>query len=120
MFVRSFLTAAAIMVAASGVQAQDADFTLINSTGYPLREVYVSPSKQENWGPDRLGDGILANGASKLFRFPKSQSACQQDLKVVYDDDGTSSVWEGINLCEIDKIRLRYNRATDTSTATFE
>ena len=120
MFARTLLVAASLLVAIPAAQAQDADFTLINSTGYPLREVYVSPSKQENWGPDRLGDGILADGASKLFRFPKSQATCMQDLKVVYDDDGTSSKWEGINLCEIDKIRLRYNRQTDTSTATFE
>lgn len=117
---RALLVAAGMFLAVPAGQAQDADFTLVNSTGYPLREVYVSPSKQQNWGPDRLGDDILANDASKLFRFPKGQAACVQDLKVVYDDDGKSAVWEGINLCEIERIRLRYNRQNDTTIATFD
>jgi hypothetical protein len=112
--------AAGLMLTASAVQAQDADFTLTNATGYALREVYVSPSKQESWGADRLGSTVLEDGKSKLFKFPKSQSACMQDLKVVYDDDGSSAKWEGINLCEIDKVRIRYNRSTDTTSATFE
>lgn len=31
------------------------DFTLINETGYALGEIYVAPSRSDNWEEDILG-----------------------------------------------------------------
>lgn len=117
---RFALTTLAVAGFVSAAHAQDADFTLINSTGYPLREVYVSPAHQDDWGQDRLGRSVLDNGESRTFRFPKNASQCVRDLKVVYDDDGSSSVWHNVDFCQIERVRLRYNRSTDTTTATAE
>ncbi len=99
--------------------AGDADFTLLNRTGYTLREVYLSASHKTAWGNDRMGEGYLNNGRSRLFRF-SDKSSCKQDLKVVFDDDGSEVIWEEFDLCEINKITLKYNRKTGDVSADTE
>jgi hypothetical protein len=99
--------------------AGDADFTLVNRTGYPIREVYIAPSKSSNWGKDRMGDGVLANARQKLFKFT-DKASCKQDLQIVFDDDNSEVVWEGFDLCTIDKITLKYNRSTKEVSADVE
>lgn len=112
-------TCAAALMAPVAAHAGDADFTLINRTGYSIAEVYVSPANKNNWGRDRLGRNVLDNGRSKLFTFSDS-SNCNQDIKVVFDDDDSSVVWEDIDLCELHKITLRYNRKTNVVSADAE
>jgi hypothetical protein len=99
--------------------AGDADFTMANRTGYDIREVYISASHRNNWGNDRMGDGVLENGKSKLFRFT-DKASCKQDVMVVFDDDGSKVTWEEIDLCEINKITLKYNRSTKVVSADVE
>jgi hypothetical protein len=102
--------------------AGDADFTLTNRTGYDIDSVYVVPSKQRDWGIDRLGKSILADGRSRFLAFNKSGNNCIYDLSVGwvgYSED-EDSVWERINLCEIHTITLRYNAKTKVTTMTAE
>jgi hypothetical protein len=99
--------------------AGDADFTLVNRTGYTLREVYVSPSHKNAWGKDRMGENVLENGKARLFKF-SDKSSCKQDLKVVFDDDESEVVWEEFDLCELSKITLKYNRKTRDVSADTE
>ena len=101
------------------VSAGDADFTLVNGTGYTIGEVYISPANKKNWGNDRLGDGTLANNRSRLFKF-SDKANCMQDIKVVFDDSDAEVVWEDLDLCEINKLTLKYNRSTKTVTAIKE
>lgn len=117
-----FLTGAvltATLMTPVTASAGDADFTLVNRTGYAIAEVYVSPANKNNWGRDRLGRNVLDNGRSKLFTFSDSAN-CEQDIKVVFDDDGSNVVWEDIDLCELHKITLRYNRKTNVVSADTE
>ena len=102
--------------ALAGVQ----DFTLINDTGYPLRAVYVSPSDQESWQEDILGDEVLEDEGEIELQFERSESECLWDMKVVYDDDGSASVWQELDLCAYSVITIRYDRATDRSTAVVQ
>jgi hypothetical protein len=114
-----FFAALTTFVATGTATAGDADFTLVNRTGYALREVYVSPSHKNAWGKDRMGEYTLENGKSRLFKF-SDKSACDQDLKVVFDDDGSEVVWEEIDLCALNKITLKYNRKTGQVSADTE
>ena len=112
-------SAVAGLLFAGAAWAGDADFTLVNKTGYTLREVYISPSNKEAWGRDRMGEGYLDNGKSRLFKF-SDKSSCKQDLKVVFDDDDSSVIWEEFDLCELNKITLKYNRKTREVSADTE
>lgn len=117
----SFRTALAVSALCLGASAQagDADFTLVNRTGYDIAEVYISPANKNSWGRDRLGRNVLENGRSKLFTF-SDRANCVQDLKVVFDDDNSSVVWEDFDLCDLNKITIRYNRRTGEVSAQSE
>ena len=95
--------------------AGDADFTLVNGTGYTINEVYVSSANKDAWGKDILGEGDMPNGKARLIKF-SNKANCMQDLKVVFDAGG-DAVWEDLDLCEINKLTIKYDRATKKVSA---
>ncbi|WP_249417615.1 hypothetical protein [Pusillimonas minor] len=114
------IAVAAVLFASMGAAfAADADFTLVNKTGYAIEEVYISPSQKDAWGKDRLGEYQFANGEARKFKFGDTNN-CQQDIKVVFSDDESEVQWDDINLCELNKITLRYNRSTNEVSADLE
>ena len=113
------ILAIALALASIGVFAADADFTLVNRTGLTIREIYVSATKRSQWGRDRLGDNVLENGQSKHFKFGDTP-ACRQDIKVVFEDDGSDAVWDNIDLCKIEKVTIRYDRKTRRVSADLD
>ena len=123
MIFKAALSAVALIALLSNsASAGDADFTLTNRTGYDIDSVYVVPSKQRDWGIVRLGKSILADGRSRFLAFNKSGNTCIYDLSVgwVGFSEAADSVWENINLCEINTITLRYNTQTKVTTMTAE
>ncbi|MEG1770226.1 MAG: hypothetical protein RR311_17265 [Comamonas sp.] len=98
--------------------AGNADFTLVNRTGYAINEVFISPSKQSNWGKDRLGENQFMNGQARKFKFGDTKN-CKQDIQVVFTD-GDEVEWEDINLCEVNKVILKYNKKTGDVSAELE
>lgn len=125
---RAFLTTSLALAAiavpqfVTPVAAQQArqNFTLVNRTGYVLSEVYVSPTKSDDWQEDVLGQDTLDDGQRVNIRFKRSTTTCRWDLKVVYEVDSSTAVWSNINLCEIERITIRYNKNTDTTSASFD
>ncbi|HEX5320635.1 MAG TPA: argininosuccinate lyase [Stellaceae bacterium] len=121
---RQVLYALPLLLAATlqPAAAQDAkqDFTLVNKTGYELKEVYVSPSKAGDWQEDVLGQDTLDDGQRVNIHFNARTRTCKWDLKVVYTEDGSSAVWSDINLCEVEKITIHYDRKRDVTRATFD
>lgn len=120
---RNLVVATAVAaVAFSGLALADAkqDFTLVNKTGYELKSVFVSPSKADDWQEDVLGQDSLANGNAVNIHFNPKTNACVWDLKVIYTDDNSSAVWTKINLCEVEKIQIFYDRQNDVTKATFD
>jgi hypothetical protein len=116
------LLASAFALPETPARAQDArqDFVLVNRTGYDVSEVYVSPSKTDDWEEDVLGDEELEDGEQTRIRFSRAAKSCLWDLKVVYSDDDSSVVWHDIDLCKISKIAISYNRKTDKTSAVFD
>ena len=114
------LVAAGLMLAAAPAFAQNADFTLVNATGYPISELFVSPAKAKSWGPDILGKHVINNGEAWKITFPQSKDQCIQDMQITFEDDNSKVVWEELNLCEISKITLTYNRQSGVTSAAKE
>ena len=96
------------------------DFTLVNKTGYILSELYVSPAAAQDWEDDVLGKDVLGDGEALDISFNRTVKTCKWDLKVVYEDDDSSAVWSCIDLCTVSRITIKYNRSTDTTSATFD
>ena len=118
-------TALVLGLALSGFSSQafaeaKQDFNLVNKTGYQLKAVYVSPSASSDWEDDVLGKDVLDDGESVEIKFHRANTTCNWDLKVIYTDDGSSAVWQGLDLCQISKVTIKYNRQTDTTSASVE
>ena len=114
------IVSAALLATPAQAQTAKQDFQLANRTGYELAQLFVSPSKSDAWGGDILGNATIPDGESARITFSNAATGCIWDLKVVYSDDDSSAVWRNINLCKIETITIRYNRNTDTTSASFD
>lgn len=91
------------------------DFTLLNRTGLTINELYVSPSKSDDWEEDVLGRDVLKQGESVEITFPRrAASSCLWDLKIV-DSDGDSVEWENFDLCTAVHFTLQYESGKPTA-----
>ncbi len=97
------------------------DFTLVNKTGYPISAVYIGPSSSKEWGENILDD-VLGDGESATITFhPKAGAITKWDLRVSWEDDSDPDVyWLGFQLSSINQITLKYDRKTNTTSATTE
>jgi hypothetical protein len=99
--------------------AGDQDFTLVNKTGYDVAEVYVSAHSASAWGKDLMGDKVLGDGESLDVSFAHDASACHWDLKVIYTDKDEAE-WGNVNLCELSKITIHWDKKSGETTATSD
>ncbi len=90
---------------ASFAQASDADFKLINKTGYQIDSVFVSPASSDSWGSDIMGRDAVPDGTSVSVTFPHGGSACKFDIRVKYQD-GDKAEWSNVDLCQYETISL--------------
>jgi hypothetical protein len=103
---RKGLFAAALLsvsLYATAAWAAVQDFTLHNRTGHVIMTLNVSPSNSNQWGPDILGQEVLADGESAEISFDRTESQCLFDIRVTYDDGDTNDE-RGINLCEVSEV----------------
>lgn len=116
---KGWLAAVAIVLAAGWAQAGDQDFRLVNKTGVEIYALYVSPSHQNSWGVDILGEETLPDGQTAAITFDPSEEAELWDVKVE-DSDGNAIVWTQLNLMTISTLTLHYNAETEEATATSD
>lgn len=121
---RSFLAAAlavplSLMLGGAASAQGRQDFALVNRTGYQINEVYVGVSNGKTWGNDLLGADVMPDGNQLNVTFSPGTSACQWDIRVVYDD-GDEAEFHGVNLCRISTVTLFWNRQAGTTRAVVE
>jgi hypothetical protein len=110
------VTFALVALCAVASFAQTFDFTLVNKTGYAITSVNVSPSGDDNWGEDVLGEDILVDGDSFEIQFDSAYEAAlllfgvdKYDLKCSYKD-GSSDEWYNLKLEDINYIVLSLDK----------
>jgi hypothetical protein len=69
----------------AAAQSGDPSFNLVNRSGQAINELYVSPTREPNWGRDWLGRDTLPDGRSFAVRIAAS-AGCRHDVRVVYAD----------------------------------
>ncbi|HST75391.1 MAG TPA: argininosuccinate lyase [Acetobacteraceae bacterium] len=102
---RPLIAAALLVTLTASAFAGDADFKLVNRTGYQIDSVYVSPASSKAWGHDIMGKEAVADGEAVNVTFPHGDSACRFDIKVKYND-GDDAEWGNIDLCQYETISL--------------
>lgn len=85
-------------------QQGNPSFNLVNQSGRVIEQFFASPSSQQEWGPDRLGDEVVQPGASFAVRLPVGE--CSYDLRVVWAG-GQSQDRRGVNTCALSNYVVR-------------
>jgi hypothetical protein len=58
--------------------------TIVNNSQREIRHVYLSPSNQDNWGPDQLNGSAISSGGGS---YTLSSVSCDQtSIKVIAED----------------------------------
>ena len=104
---RGWLVVVAVMVAAcgggggagaaasSGGESLRSDVTVRNESNYAIHRFHMSPVGETTWGPDQLGEDILASGGT----FTLTGVPCDSyDVRLV-DEDGDECVVRGVAVC---------------------
>jgi hypothetical protein len=73
-------------------------FWLVNNGRRTVREFYASLATDPNWGPDRLGQGVVPAGERFAVRLPEGD--CTYDILLVWQDNQRMER-RGVNLCEV-------------------
>ena len=79
--------------------ASNATVEIFNKSDWDIHHFFLSPTDEDEWGPDQLGDAVLESGAS----FELQDIPCDSyDVKVV-DEDGDECVVPGVDICSGDQ-----------------
>jgi hypothetical protein len=118
---RAILFACAVAVvtlsSSSAFATDERDVTVVNGTGYGIKFLGFNNPGDDDWSDNELG-GVLADGASVYVKFNTEDKGCKWNFRIDWADEGYPGVlWRNIDLCSIDVITLRYDRATDKTTA---
>ncbi|MFZ4777861.1 MAG: hypothetical protein ACOYM3_21035 [Terrimicrobiaceae bacterium] len=117
-----FALALVLGVVGSAQAGSELDFTLVNKTGYGIKEIYIAPSSQEEWSDEdkvTLPHSIQDDTSVDITFSPKN-TAEKWDLKIIWVDGGDAVEWQGFDLTKIEKITLHYNEKTEKTTAETE
>ncbi len=86
------------------------ELSVVNHAQHSIVELYVSPSRADAWGADRLGDRQIDLGGRFQVALGRMRD-CGFDVLAVYDDASREEI-RAANLCRLKLITL------DGSTAT--
>ncbi|MBO9588593.1 hypothetical protein [Devosia sp.] len=93
--------ALAFVAGVAPAAAQTVEFTLINESSQALHYFYTSPSNDNNWGYDLLGDsGTLESGYNGTVTIGDGSEECIYDFKFVMDS-GAELIEPGIDICSL-------------------
>ncbi len=109
-----------LVLTAAASFAQVFDFTLVNKTGDTIQAVYVSPSIDDEWGEDVLGEDVLEDGDSFEIIFDEDYEEelleydiDEYDLRCEYED-GSYDEWTNIVLEEIVQLTISLDKKGNT------
>jgi hypothetical protein len=77
------------------VFSRQREVMLVNRSGRPIQQVFVSPSAADQWGDDRLGEGSISAGDTRVVGY---RGPCTADLRVVFDNRSAEER-RGLDLC---------------------
>lgn len=100
--------------------ASGLDFKLVNATGYDIQAIYVDPTASNSWSANILQSPELADGDFATVTFEGDPDSCKWDIKVDWVGDYEPTAWQGLNLCKISEITLKYDSDTDETTAELQ
>jgi len=110
----------ALSTAGDAAAADEVRFRLVNGTDFPIRALVLSQANLAAWGPNVLAPPSIKPGEAREVTVKGAFFACNLDLKVTFDVNASEPVWQYLNVCELKKIRLRFDQMSGVTTASYE
>ena len=110
------LAVAALLLAPAAWADNVLDFKLENRTGYTLKEVYISPSKKDNWGKV-INKNPIKDGGNMSVKWKDAAKAQSYDIKAVYADGGGSPVWYDLDPTTFSTLTLKWDKEKKKTVA---
>ena len=112
------LVAVATLVGSSSFAADNRNVTVVNGTGYGIKFLGFNNPGDSDWSDNELGK-VLADGESIYVKFNNADKGCKWNIRIDWAAEGYPGVlWKEIDLCEVDTLTLKYDRATNTTSFT--
>jgi hypothetical protein len=100
--------------------ADDRNVTVVNGTGYGIKFLGFNSPGDNDWSDNEIS-GVMGDGDSKYVKFGNADKGCKWNIRISWAEAGYPDVmWRNVDLCSIDKITLKYNRDTDTTSFVSE
>ncbi|MDP1750971.1 MAG: hypothetical protein Q8L22_16085 [Reyranella sp.] len=113
------IAVAMLSLIAGSALAVDTTFLLVNSTSYPISEMSISQHDMSMWSPNLLRGPIIKPGEARQVVIPASQLVCQVDIKLGFSDGTPPAIWQYLNLCNLRKLQVFYDRYSGVTTARY-
>ena len=110
------LALATALFAPSALADSVLDFQLENRTGYTIREIYISPSKKDNWGKV-INNSPIRDGADYPMKAKGTAKVQKYDLKAVYADGAGSPVWYDLDPTQFSRLTLKWDKTKKKTVA---
>ncbi len=92
----------ALLTVVSDVAADNIKVKLVNKSNFEIHEMYLSATKQKDWGQDQLGEEVIAkDGSFELRNIPVGK----YDLKLV-DEDSDECIVSGIKVAANEEVEI--------------
>ncbi|MBL6618189.1 MAG: hypothetical protein ISP45_29555 [Reyranella sp.] len=120
-FMLSASALAAIALMSAAPMAQDRDFTMVNNTGYAIKGIYVNLPGDNVFNENELSSP-LENGGKFLVKFTRADGGtkCVWNIKVDWTDGSAPSFFNGLNLCQLNTVYLKYDKQKDVTSYTTD
>ena len=113
--------AAVLSLLATGALAQgDVELLLVNGTEYALVELKLSPPNVDYWGDNFLRPPALQGGEARKVKLMPFAAECTQDVRGAFAEDASQVIWRGLNVCNVKKLTLFFQRGSGRAWATYE
>lgn len=70
-----------------------------------MKALYVSPTSEDHWGEDILGQDTLAEGGTVEVHFDREETECNWDVKAEFEDGSDLEV-HNVNFCEVSEVTI--------------
>jgi hypothetical protein len=110
-----FAVPASAQPRAASPPSVEREISVLNRSRRVINEIYVSPTAADDWGSDRLSEGVLLPGAAFRIRLGRIRD-CGFDLQVIYDD-GSREESSGHNACRTRQLAFDGSRAVAAPAA---
>jgi hypothetical protein len=116
------LSVLAVLGGSPSFAADLRDVTVVNGTGYGIKFLGFNNPGDNDWSDNELPSGsVLPDGNSVYVKFNTADKGCKWNFKIDWADAGYPGVlWRDIDLCQVSKVTLKYDRGSDTTTAELQ